>query len=283
MDWIPNQPVDWMPTAIVGALMFLSKNVILNRLTKAVQHEYDIKIEAFRADLQKAEQKISANEKKIEIASSHAISGYSQRQWALYQKKLDAAEKLWGTVVKLGSIQNISLMLGYVDIQATIKNLNQQRTSKFIASMWSVFSSEIESGVMKCTDAENARIFLPADILDLFDAYVGILSYYVLILKMLHLGSENVIETKTADLVGLTKRVLPESADHIEQYKEECFFALAPVLKSKLRLKLIELIGDDAADSHATMRGVDIFRKAAQGFGVVNFGFEVPPEIQRKS
>ena len=67
MDWIAT----FSAPVLLAVVIWLARNLILTRLTKAVQHEFDIKLERLRTELQQQEEKLKSDlrGKEAEIAA----------------------------------------------------------------------------------------------------------------------------------------------------------------------------------------------------------------------
>jgi hypothetical protein len=78
------------PSAIVGFVLFLARNLILTRLKNAVKHEYDVKLKEYESDLKILTEtelaKLNSHlTMELEIAKLK-IGPYSQKQFELYNQ-----------------------------------------------------------------------------------------------------------------------------------------------------------------------------------------------------
>lgn len=92
-------------SAVSGLLIWLSREWISARIKASIQHEYDQKLEAHKARL-KAENEISLLELRTALereAALHAAAyaSFSEGQKAAMERKLNAFERFWNTVLKL--------------------------------------------------------------------------------------------------------------------------------------------------------------------------------------
>jgi len=86
------------PTAIVGFVLFLARNLILTRLKNAVKHEYDLKLKQYESDLKvRTETELAKLNShltmELEIAKLK-IGPYSEKQFELYNE-------LWVNLIDL--------------------------------------------------------------------------------------------------------------------------------------------------------------------------------------
>lgn len=89
LDWVLSTG---STTGLIGALAWLSRNLIETRLRASVQHEFNEKLETLRADLRKSEERfksdLRAKESEIEALRSGALSGLISRQVVLDKRRL---------------------------------------------------------------------------------------------------------------------------------------------------------------------------------------------------
>jgi hypothetical protein len=114
MEWVPAIST----TTMLAIVLWLGRNLIITRLTNAVKHEYDEKIESFKASLRKNEETfradLKAKETQIDALRSGALSGIVNRQAVLYERQLNAVEKLWEAVIFLSSAKYVSQFMASV-------------------------------------------------------------------------------------------------------------------------------------------------------------------------
>jgi hypothetical protein len=102
MDWIPAIST----TGLLALALWLSRNLIITRLSNSVKYDYDTKIESLRSDLRRKEEmfksELAAKASQIEALRSGALSVAANRQAAIFERQLVAIEKLWEAMVSLG-------------------------------------------------------------------------------------------------------------------------------------------------------------------------------------
>jgi hypothetical protein len=95
----------WLNLALLllaPMVLFASKNWITARITKGVQHNFDVKHEELRATLKASEEELKSDlrEKEVEIGilRNTVLSGSASRQALLDKRRLEAVEKIWTAV-----------------------------------------------------------------------------------------------------------------------------------------------------------------------------------------
>src|SRR5437879_2292452 len=102
-------------TALLSLALWLFHAVIITRLAKSVQHEFDDKLETIRTDLRKSEELFRADlrSKETQIAAlrSGAIAGLVSRQAALDKRRLEAVDQLWSALTSLAPLRIASIWM----------------------------------------------------------------------------------------------------------------------------------------------------------------------------
>ena len=85
-----------------GLLMWLFKEWLSTRLKTSIQHEYDRKLETFKTEL-KTQQELAILNIKTAVAReaafhSAAHASFAEGQKASMERKLNAVDRLWGSV-----------------------------------------------------------------------------------------------------------------------------------------------------------------------------------------
>jgi hypothetical protein len=118
MEWIAAVVTYFGATALIGAVLWLFKNLIITRLTNSVRHEFNEKLEKLRSELRKQETAfkadLDAKEKEITDLRSGALSTMVSRQVALDKRRLDAVDQLWSAATKLSRFKGQSGMMSAI-------------------------------------------------------------------------------------------------------------------------------------------------------------------------
>jgi hypothetical protein len=80
--------INWIPavstTSLLALALWLMRSLIVTRLKRSVQHEFDTKLEILRTELRNSEElfkaELRAKDAQIELLRSGAISGLASRQ-----------------------------------------------------------------------------------------------------------------------------------------------------------------------------------------------------------
>jgi small-conductance mechanosensitive channel len=106
--------------------------------------------ESFKAELQ-------AKASQIDALRSGALSGLISRQAALYERRLNAVEQLWGTVVSLAPAKHISSMMAVLKWDVASEKAEKDLQ---VREMFKSMGSGFDFSKLQTTDASKARPFV---------------------------------------------------------------------------------------------------------------------------
>ena len=203
--------IDWLvtplaTTALVGLLLFLFRNLILNRLKSSVEHEFDKKLETLRAELRKSEEAFKADlhakQTQIEVLRSGALSGLASRQAALNKRRLEAIDHLWAGIEALASLKSAARMMNYKPYLELISEWPELR-EQFVSQR------EVDFQEPPRIDVHRARPFVSEIAWALFSAYEAILGRAKVQFHMLKAGLNALDHPNSEHLSNLVKVALP--------------------------------------------------------------------------
>lgn len=125
--WIPSV----MTTSLLGIALWLGRNVIKTRLTNAVAHEFNTKLEAMRSEFRQREELLKADlrSKEADIAALRAgvMNAMASRQMAIDKRRLDAIDQLWAAVTALAPAKVVSSFMAVFNFEATAAEAARNR------------------------------------------------------------------------------------------------------------------------------------------------------------
>ena len=110
-------------TGLTGALggaavLWLLRNWIATRLSASVQHEFDVKLEKLRSDLQTSREKdieaLRAQLQQMLSAQTAVQSAFAQSHLSAQEKRLDAVAIVWKSL--LNTRNNLPFVLSFVEL-----------------------------------------------------------------------------------------------------------------------------------------------------------------------
>lgn len=172
--------------AIAGAaIVWLLRNWLITRLSAAVKHEYDEKLEKLRVQLQKDRERdvesLKAEFQQVLSAQAAVQSAFAQSHLAAHQKRLDAIADVWKAFFQ--TRDNLPVVLNLIDVlkpseyqsffsQEQVRNLVDELSPQGVSR----FSRQ------KGSETELARPFVGEYLWSLLYAYEAVCIRTVLLL-----------------------------------------------------------------------------------------------------
>ncbi|MGM0582891.1 MAG: hypothetical protein ACQETL_19600 [Bacteroidota bacterium] len=254
MDWIPAIS----STSALAILIFLFRNLIVTRLTNAVKHEYDGKLELLKADLSK-------KEKEIEGLRQVGFSGLQQRQTVLFNKQVEAVELLWAATCKLYLGKPLSEMMLRVKTEEVSKTIGQDAN---LQQFFKSISMHTDMEKMTVVNPQPARPFISKLAWAYYSAYNSIIWHYVLQAKLFEKGlSDNLLEVEK--LTEMVRVALPHQEEFIEKSGVSAFGHLLDELQDKILMELESMLSGKTLDSSGLKKAAQI-QELAQGLSESN-------------
>jgi len=197
-------------TLFASGLIWLTKSWISTRLKNSIQHEYEQKLESYKATL-KAEHEIALAELKADLEKGTALhiashTSFSQGQKAAMERKLIAVDKLWESIL---SLRNSSpAILTFVDLLTPIE-FKSITSNKEFNELLSELSPEKIIELMK--NIEEIRPYVGEYTWSLFFVYQTITLRIVFLLYMSRVNAENVEWFNDQGIKQLMRVVLYEN------------------------------------------------------------------------
>lgn len=258
MEWIAA----FSTTSLFALAIWLSRNLIITRLTNSVRHEYDEKIENLKAELRRNEEMLkadlSAKASQIEALRSGVLSGVTTRQAAIFERQLAAVEQLWEAVVSLGPAKAVSAWMAVVKFEAAAKEAAKNpRFRELFAVMGNVDLNSLQTNL-----ALKTRPFVSPLVWAYYSAYQAIVVHAVVRLHMLKNDIDMVEVIDTKNVTSLVKVALPHQVEYIEKYGPSAFHYLLDELENKLLLAFQMMLKGDGSDKETLERAAAIIKQS---------------------
>lgn len=247
MEWIAAIST----TFLLAAVLWLSRNLIITRLTNSVRHEYDTKLESLKADLK-------AKSSQIDALRSGALSGVTTRQAAIFQRRLTAIDLLWDTVVSLGPAKAVSAWMAVVKFEAAAKEAANNPRFREMFSM----IGNIDLNSFQTNQALKTRPFVSPLAWAYYSAYQAIVIHAVARLHMLKNGIDMVEVIDTKNVTELVKVALPHQVQYIEKYGPSAFHYLLDELENNLLAAFQLMLNGDESDQLTLEKAAAIIKQS---------------------
>jgi hypothetical protein len=247
MEWIAAIST----TSLFAAALWLSRNLIITRLTNAVRHEYDAKLENLKADLK-------TKSSQIDALRTGVLSGVTTRQAAIFQHRLVAIEQLWDAVVLLGPAKAASAWMAVVKFEAAAKEAAKNPRFREMFSM----IGAIDHNSLLTNQALKTRPFVSPLAWAYYSAYQAIVFHAVARLHMLKNGIDMVEVIDSKNVTELVKVALPHQVQYIEKYGPGAFHYLLEELENNLLAAFQLMLKGDESDQDTLEKAAAIIKKS---------------------
>lgn len=257
--------IDWFPaittTALLGIVLWLSRKLIVTRLTRSVTFEFDEKLEGVRAEFREKEEVLKADlrSKESEIAALRGgvLTAMASRQMALDKRRLEAVDQLWSAVTALGHAKSISKMLSPLKFDALAEEA--AKNSKFRDAFLPVGAGFDIDRKIDLSGSAKARPFISPMTWALFSAYQAIAGLATLKLHIIKTGISASVIDKDA-VVKLLKAALPDRSEYIDKWGDAGYHYLLEELERRLLDEMRKMLTGVEADKESAEQAADILK-----------------------
>lgn len=261
-----NEFVKWFGGVItsVGVLSLLGyiiRDSLRRFFTKAVEHNFDKKLEKFKSDIRNSESEIAQ-------IRSYISSARSGRDSIFQTKKIEAAEKLIMARQFLCKFNMAIMYVKMLKIDELYKQINDPKIQKFIDAIITPLKLDDKLNEYNKIDKDTPRLYLNDKVISAFDFFEGITLMAAAKLRILEVSvDDNSNFITTESLVSKIKELMPQSKEGFDKYGDVYIFSFHDYFYKKVVSELrSELVGDGnmARDTELAARLVFDFRETQQ-------------------
>lgn len=211
MEWTPAV----ITSSIIAVIFYLAQKALEFRLKASIESEYNQKLAELESELREKEelfrQQIEKRRTEIDSLRSQVFSGLTEREKALYPKRIEAVEAVWGAVQKLGPAKTCAMYMLVIDFDkaAEIAEFNQETRNAF-----ELMKGDIDIKNLGLNEVSRVRPFVSEIAWALYSAYVSIITFPVMQITALSQGISKDI-FKNTDFRNVLIKALPEKEEQI--------------------------------------------------------------------
>lgn len=188
------------------------------------------------------------------------MSGLITRQGALYQRRLDAIDQIWGAVKELDKAKHISSTMAVLEFEICAKE--SARNPKF-RNFIDTVSGDFDPKSLNLSGASLARPFLTPLAWAYYSAFSAVIMSAVGKMQILKIGLDDVEKYLNSDYPNkLLKTVLPSKSSFIDEHGHTAHHHLLDEIEDLLLLELRNIQDGIDADKDNTKRAAEITREA---------------------
>lgn len=227
--------IEWLVNSISAAILlggatFLARNLITTRLTKAVEHDYNVRTRAIEHDFntklgelssaqRKSEEELKSDLKRRELEistlQSGILSGRTARLSAVDKRRLEAIDQMWIAVDLLRPLLPIAGVLAVVKIDDLADEIRRNPRAKEILEPFDIDMDRVGASTKA---AHAARPYVTDLAWAYFVAYSVILSIAATTARLLKTGFYKPEYFDHKKLKELVVAALPHSKDYLEKF-----------------------------------------------------------------
>lgn len=257
----------WFPalttTGLLAAALWLARELISTRLTKSVQHEFDKKIEAVKAEHRASEERFKAllREKEAEISAlrSGALTVLASRQAALDKRRLEAVDQLWSSFNALTPARAIAANMAVIKYESAAK---QAERDPKVRQFFELIGQGFDFKSVDLSGAAKARPFVTPMVWAVYSAIQAIAFHSVIRLQVLKggLGTTDFVDHKAIE--KLVVAALPHYSDYLEKNGPSVYYYVLEALDTKLIAELQSMLSGAEVDTASLQQAAEIIRQA---------------------
>jgi hypothetical protein len=245
---------------LASAALLASKNWIIARITKGVQHGFDVKLEEIRTTLRNNEEQfrsgLRAKETEIDALRNNVLSGSASRQTLLDKRRFEAVGKIWTAVNDLAPLKNLHQMTVHLNYDAIAKQVRDPKIQQFLSTLDTTGSHPQNWKNV----ARDERPFVPEITWAYFAAYTTLLTFNLVRYKTLKLGIEEPQNFfNTENVKNILKAVLPHRTKFIDGEQDPgAYYYLIEEIETTLLNELRRILDGKEASIASAEQGKEI-------------------------
>ncbi|MDO6545495.1 hypothetical protein [Photobacterium sanguinicancri] len=265
MDWVTEFLMNWLPalssSALLAFALWLSRNLLITRLTNAVRHEYDEKLTRLKAeltgkqDLFKAD--LRAKELQLESIKTTALSGITHRQSLLFEKQVYAIEVLWSQVIDLLPVKGAAQNLAIIEFDSALKLASKNSDAR---DMFEMIASNIDVTSVDTKETHKVRPFISPLAWAYFSAYSAILGHAALKMHMLKNGLDYPAIFNDEKLKEVISTALPHQTEYIEKVNSGAYYHLLDELETLMLLAFNNTLKGEEEGKAAVIQAAELIK-----------------------
>lgn len=248
--------MDWLPaissTGLLAAVLWLARNVIITRLTRSVEHEFNSKIEQLRAELR-------AKENEISSLRNGALTAMASRQIAVDKRRLEAVDQLWSATMSLNHAKGISACMSVIKFENAAQI--SERDPR-VRELFGKFGSGFDMKSFSNTDAQKARPFVSPMAWATYSAMLTVSVHAVLRWQILKDGLGKNDFANTESINKLLKTVLPHQSAYIDKYGPDGYHHLLEELENNILRELQSTLAGNEFDKESVKQAAEIVKQS---------------------
>jgi hypothetical protein len=257
----------WLPsvatTGLFAAALWLARKLIVARLARSIEHEFNAKLEALRTQFREGEERLRADlrarEAELGALRSGALSALASRQAALDKRRLEAVDQLWAAVTALAPARTIAMSMSVFNFKLVAARAAHDPK---LRSFFETIGAGFDQKNLDLSGAAKARPFVNPMVWAVFSAIQAIIFNAVMRWQVVRAGLGPEDFARYDVMNGLIKSVLPNHANYVDEHGPDGYFHLLEALDSRLLAEIQTMLSGVQADKESVDQAAEILRRA---------------------
>lgn len=241
----------WTPAIISSAFVAALTSLGLVALRQVIKSGIETD---FAKDLEKLKAALRSRDDEVAALRTNVMSGLSNRQSLLAERRLKAVEEIWASVTEKASLKALARLTQRVKMGELVKSAGTNQASRELGKLLMTIGS-VEKYLTPSAPAlklTTAQPFVPPMIWALYSAHGDILMLLAIQAKMAAEGV--VLETTGDETVAAVRAALPHMSKFIDDHGEAALGHLVEEIEDRLLAQIVAFFDGDGEDEAAVQR-----------------------------
>lgn len=236
-------------SVVLGFVVWLSKNIIITRLTSSVKHEYNAQLENLKAELRgKSEEIASIRDMALASAKGHSN--------AIEIRKLEAIDDLWRGFLEFKKCSGPLQTIAHLNKKNVAKRVTEPKLQMFLATLFPDITKKLQDEIID--KAAQAEPWVSRLAWAYYAAYSGMVYYVHAWGHTAQIGIDPSELTDHKTVNKLMAEALPNYTIKLNQDNSHLFVEASNLIELKLLMELKESIKGHEVDAAAVERAKNI-------------------------
>jgi hypothetical protein len=232
----------------VSGLAYFFRDWLAIRLSKGIQHEYDVRFANLESELRRKEGEISSIR---DIVLTTAMSGHH----CFEERKIRAFDDLWAGFMETQKLSSAVHILSPLNLDKISEILDQDSVQRFISGFVTPLKIDPENmNMVETLRGRSSRPWIPAHIWSVYGAYSSIVLQAVTYLHALNGGIDPRKFIKEGALPDALSKALPDVSMNWNELSYSVWPMLLDLLETKLLVEIQKEVSGQYADEKALAR-----------------------------
>lgn len=281
---------DWIPAITSSSLLavggFIAAWVGQPWINRFIQSRFDASLEQTKTRFRREEEKLRSDLQTLEREQNSlrdgALNSLSTRHAAIDNRRLQAVERIWGSVVAKSHLKLLCTMAQVVKMDRLIEGASKggvdaDGIARFAEVMFP--AAKLDKPTQEKT-VETERPFVSENVWALYSAYNLVVSYPSIQLMLVKHRLDAGLLKEPGPLLDMVKKVLPHQGNFIDKRGVSALNFLVDEIEQKLLSALRDSLDGKESDLKGVQQANEIIRLAGAISQAEAQAVQIPDELK---